>query len=297
VNTPITRLYVGVLVLFALLVGFTSNWSVFDAEELEAKTENKRPLLEAQQIERGKIFSADGELIAESIAEGEDETLRYVRRYPQGELFGNPIGYSFFGPGSTGFERSQEDVLTGNENEFVSLIDQIRGHAQEGSDIVTTLDAGAQRLATELLNQQPSPGALVAMNPQTGAIQAMVSTPGYDPNIVPDDLKRLNKEEPSRLFNRTTQATYPPGSTMKVVTAAAALDSGEFTPETTLDASSPQEFSGVDLANSGNAQFGTIDMTTALTNSVNTYWAQVGEALGAETLVEYMKRFGFYSDP
>ncbi len=137
----------------------------------------------------------------------------------------------------------------------------------------------------------------MALEPQTGAVRVMASTPGYDPNTVPDDLEQLNKSDPSKLFNRDTQATYPPGSTMKVVTAAAALDSGEFTPDTTLDGSSPQEFSGVDLSNAGGESFGTIDMRTALTNSVNTYWAQVGEALGPETLLDYMKRFGFLSDP
>ena len=156
-NAPIVRLYVGVLLLFALLVGFTSNWTVFDADELEAKTANKRPLLEARQIERGKIFSSDGELIAESLPEGQDESLQYVRRYPEGALFGNPIGYSFFTEGSSGFERAEENTLVGNENEFVSLLDQIRGRQQEGSNIVTTLDAGAQRLATDLLAQRPEP--------------------------------------------------------------------------------------------------------------------------------------------
>jgi len=297
VNTPIIRLYAGVLVLFALLVGFTSNWAVFDAEELEAKSENKRPLLEAAQIERGRIFTRDGQVIADSRQEGQGESVTYVREYPLGSLFGNPIGYSFFTQGSSGFERAEQDVLTGDENEFVSLIDQIRGQAQEGSDIVTTLDSGAQQLATDLLSQQASPGAVVALEPQTGAVRVMASTPGYDPNTIPEDSRQLNKADPSVLFNRTTQATYPPGSTMKVVTAAAALDSGEFTPDTVLNADSPQEFSGVDLANSGNQPFGDIDMRTALTNSVNTYWAQVGEALGPETLVEYMRRFGFYKDP
>ena len=296
-NAPIARLFVGVLVLFALLVGFTSNWSVLDAEELEAKSANKRPLLEAQQIERGRILSSDGELIAESLPEGKGESLRYVRRYPEGPLFGNPIGYSFFTEGSSGFERFEEDVLTGNENEFVSLLDQIRGRAQEGSDIVTTLDAGAQRLATDLLGQQESPGAVVAIEPQTGAVRVMASTPGFDPNTVPNDLEQLNKDEAAPLLNRSTQSPYPPGSTMKVVTAAAALDSGEFTPETTLDASSPQVFSGVELSNAGGESFGTISMRDALTNSVNTYWAQVGEALGPETLLEYMERFGFLIDP
>jgi penicillin-binding protein A len=296
-NTPITRLYVGVLLLFALLVGFTSNWSVFDAEQLEAEDENKRPLLEAQQIERGKILTVDGETIATSIQKGRGEGVRFVREYPEGSLFGNPVGYSFITQGNSGLERSENDTLTGEENEFISLIDQVRGQAQEGSDIVTTLDASAQRVATESLAGQGSPGAVVAIEPETGAVRVMASTPGYDPNLVPTELKELNQAEPPALLDRTVQSVYPPGSTMKVVTAAAALDSGEFTPDTTLDSSSPQEFSGVDLANSGNAQFGTIDMRTALTNSVNTYWAQVGETLGPETLVEYMKRFGFFKDP
>jgi len=296
-NTPITRLYICVLVLFALLVGFTSNWSVFDAEELQAENENKRPLLEAQQIERGQILTSDGEVIADSKQKGRGESIRYIRTYPQGSLFGNPVGFSFITEGNSGLERSENDTLVGIENEFVSLLDQVRGQAQTGSDIVSTLDAGAQRVAMDSLAGQQSPGAVVAIEPQTGAVRVMASTPGYDPNRIPTDSAKLNKADPPALLDRTVQSVYPPGSTMKVVTAAAALDSGEFTPETTLDASSPQEFSGVDLANAGGESFGTIDMRTALTNSVNTYWAQVGEALGPETLLEYMERFGFLKDP
>ena len=121
---------------------------------------------------------------------------------------------------------------------------------------------------------------------------------GYDPNLVPDDFKELNKDdENDPLVNRPTQSVYPPGSTMKVVTATAALDSGEFEPSTTLNADSGIDISGVPLENAGGEDFGTIDMTDALTNSVNTYWAQVGEQLGTDTMVEYMERFGFYSDP
>jgi penicillin-binding protein A len=97
--------------------------------------------------------------------------------------------------------------------------------------------------------------------------------------------------------NRATQSVYPPGSTMKVVTAAAALDSGQFTPNSVLSGHSPQNIGGVPLFNAGGEEFGNIDMTTALTASVNTYFAQVGEQLGTGTMVEYMKRFGFYSDP
>ncbi len=297
-NAPITRLFVAALVLFALLVGFSSNWAVFDADELEAKSQNKRPLFEAQQIERGKILSADGKTIAVSRPKGEGDQLRYIRHYPLGSLFGNPVGYSYIAQGQTGLERTQQDVLTGADNEFASIIEQIRGRRQQGSDVVTTLDAGAQQLATDQLSGQGAPGAAVAIEPKTGAVKAMVATPGYDPNTIPTEQQQLLEGgQASGLFNRSIQGLYPPGSTFKVVTAAAALDSGKADPDTTLSGASPQEFSGVDLANAGGEQFGDIDMRTALTNSVNTYFAQIGELIGRETLLEYMKRFGFERDP
>jgi peptidoglycan glycosyltransferase len=298
VNPPIVRLFVAVLVLFALLVGFTSNWSVFDAEELEAKSENKRPLFEAQQIERGKIFTSDGKLIAESIKKGKGESFQYVRRYPMGSLFGNPVGYSFLTQGQTGLEQMEQNVLTGEDNEFTSIIDQIRGQQQEGSDIVTTLDAGAQQAAVDALSQQAAPGAVVAIEPSTGAVRVMASTPGYDPNKIPDEIKELNKAgRNGGLFQRSVQEVYPPGSTMKVVTAAAALDSGKVGADEPIDSPSGIDISGTPLANDFDEDFPGETMENALTNSVNTYFAQVGERIGPETLVEYMKRFGFYKDP
>ena len=127
----------------------------------------------------------------------------------------------------------------------------------------------------------------------------MASIPEYDPNDVAssEGFQALNQDPDAPLFNRATQAGYQPGSTMKVVTATAALDSGEFEPDSVLNADSPKEISGVPLANAGDEQFGDIDMETALTNSVNTYWAQVGEDLGTDTMYEYMDRFGFNSEP
>ena len=261
---------------------------------LQAENENKRPLLEAQQIERGQILSSDGEVIADSKQKGRGESIRYIRSYPQGSLFGNPVGFSFITQGNSGLERSENDTLVGIENEFVSC--SIRS-ADRQRRAPTRQHPDAATSARDRLPRGTESGAVVAIEPQTGAVRVMASTPGYDPNLIPTDSKELNAADPPALLDRTVQSVYPPGSTMKVVTAAAALDSGEFTPETTLDASSPQEFSGVDLANAGGESFGTIDMRTALTNSVNTYWAQVGEALGPETLVEYMKRFGFFKDP
>jgi penicillin-binding protein A len=303
VNGPIVRIYGFCLLLFATLIAFASNWAVFDADELEGKRQNRRPLIEEQQIERGSITTIDGTLVAESLPEGGGRQPVYVRRYPLGQLFAHPVGYSFIEVERSGIELAENDLLVGEENEFETIIDQLRDQTQAGADITLTIDAEAQRIATEGLNSALSipgtGGALVAIEPATGAVRAMASVPSFDPNSLRNEgeFERLNKAEGSPVLNRATQSTYPPGSTMKVVTAAAALDSGEFQPDSVLNASSPIEISGVPLSNAGGQSFGAIDMTTALTNSVNTYWAQVGEQLGTETMVEYMERFGLYSDP
>lgn len=296
-NTPIFRIFAGLLVLLALLVWFTSKWSVFEADELEAQVENKRPLFEAQQIERGKILTADGDVIAESIKEGKNEAIQYVRRYPQGSLYGNPIGYSFITQGNSGFERSENATLTGEDNEFTSILDQIRGQQREGSNIVTTLDAGAQQIAMDQLSAQESPGSVVAIEPQTGAVRVMASTPGFDPNQIPDQIGELSKQEPPSLFNRALQSVRPPGSTFKVVTAAAALDSGAVSADEPIDSPATMEFSGVPLDNDDHTDYPGLTMEGALTNSVNTYFAQVGERVGADTLLDYMRKFGFEKDP
>jgi peptidoglycan glycosyltransferase len=301
-NSSIVRLYVLVLVLFATVVGFTSYWAIFDADELRGRGDNRRSLIEAQQIPRGTIKTVDGTEVAVSVPRGSGNQRIFAREYPQGELFGHPLGYSFVEFGQTEIERSENDVLIGRDNEFVSILEQLEGQVDEGSDLTVTLDSEAQQIAQDGLDSAISipgtGGGLVAIEPDTGAVRAMVSEPGYDPNLVPDQFKQLNRKgggEP--LINRPTQSVYPPGSTMKVVTATAALDSGDFDTSTTLNADSGVEISGVPLANAGGEDFGTIDMTDALTNSVNTYWAQVGEEIGPDTLVTYMERFGFFRDP
>ena len=301
-NPSIVRLYVLVLGLFVTVVGFTSYWSIVEADELSERPDNRRSLIEAQQVPRGTITTVDGTEVAVSVPRGSGDQRIFVRDYPQGALFGHPVGYSFVEFGNSEIERSENDVLIGRDNEFVSLIEQLEGQVDEGSDITVTLDAEAQQIARDGLQSAitipETGGALVAIEPDTGAVRAMVSEPGYDPNLVPDQFKQLNRDRgDTPLVNRPTQSVYPPGSTMKVVTATAALDSGEFEPSTTLNANSGIDISGVPLANAGGEDFGTISMTDALTNSVNTYWAQVGEQLGTETMVEYMERFGFYSDP
>jgi peptidoglycan glycosyltransferase len=294
-NRQIVKLFGFLVVLYALLFGFTSYWSIFDADDLKANQANRRPLLEEQQIKRGDILAADGSVIARSIPRGSGDNRIFVRRYPQGGLFGNPIGYSFVTQGRVGFELAHNDELVGNQTEFLSILDELRGHAQVGDTVQSALDPAAQEAAVNGLAGRR--GSVVAMVPSTGEIRAMVSIPEYDPNRVPKDFAQLNRDESAPLFNRATQAGYPPGSTMKVVTATAALDSGEFTPSSTLSGRSGIEIDGVPLANSGGEEFGTIDMTTALTNSVNTWWAQAGEELGKDTMFEYMNRFGFDAKP
>ncbi len=301
-NASITKLYAFLLLLFALLIAFTSRWTVFDRDSLIANADNHRPQFEQQQIKRGKILSADGKVLAISKPIGKGSSKYYTRHYPQGSLFGNPVGYDFISAGRTGIEESENDVLVGQKNEFSSILEQLQGQTQQGSNLTTTLDAGAQQLATDKLQSLGQPGALVALDPQTGAIKAMVSTPGYDPNEVkhPDKLDAFNNPpegSPAVIFNRATQGTYPPGSTMKVVTAAAALDSGEYTPDSVINGNSGIKISGVPLANDGGEDFGDISLTDALTNSVNTVFAQIGEKLGGDTMYEYMKRFGFFSTP
>jgi penicillin-binding protein A len=291
VNRQITHLFGLVVLLFAVLVGSTSWWSVFRAEKLEANAANRRGLLEEQRTPRGRILARDGTVLARSEGSGRRDARRYTRVYPEGALFAHAVGYSFVDRGRVGLERSVNDELTGETDELTSIIDELGGASAEGNDVRTTLDPGAQRKAVAALAGRA--GSVVALEPATGGIRVMVSTPSFDPNDVPERFSQLNRAPGSPVFNRATQARYPPGSTFKVVTAAAALDSGRFQPDTVVDGSSPKVVAGTPLANFGGQSFGPVSLTDALTNSVNTAWAEVGARLGGETLSEYMERFGF----
>ncbi|HEU5253887.1 MAG TPA: penicillin-binding transpeptidase domain-containing protein [Solirubrobacterales bacterium] len=296
-NRQIVKLFAFVMVLFGVLIGFTSWWAVFDAEALKEKNANKRPLLEQQQIPRGRILAADGTVIAKSVPKGKGSAKRYVRRYPEGSLFGHPIGYSFVKYGDSEFEQFHNEELVGEGSEFSSIADELLGRTQEGNDIVTSIDAEAQRLALAEL-EEAGFGAVVAIEPSTGAVKVMASNAPFDPNRVPYDFEKWNADEIERpLVNRATQGLYPPGSTFKVVTAAAGLDSGAITPETAIDAPGSLEVEGTPLENDFGEDFFGTTLDTALTNSVNTWFGQLGQQLGNDTLFEYMERFGFNSKP
>ena len=283
------------MLLFALLIGFTSYWAVFNANDLETNRANKRPLLEQQRIRRGLIIARDGTVLARNQATGHGSARFYSRLYPNGTLFAHPTGYSFVSRGDVGLERKYDDDLTGKTDEFKTILDELRGKQREGNDLLTALDPAAQRVAFDGLAGRP--GSVVAIEPQTGFVRVMASVPSFDLNSIPDNFARLRRAPDAPLLDRSTQSGYPPGSTFKVVTATAAIDSGRFTPASVLSGKSPRVIGGVPLSNFGNEQFGDIPLTTALTHSVNTVWGQVGEKLGKSTMYKYMNRFGFDRKP
>ncbi len=296
-NKQIVKLFAFIVVLFGVLVGFTAYWSVFDAKALKEKTENARPLIEQQQIERGRILTADGVVIAKSVPQGPKNERTYVRRYPQGALYGHPIGYSFVRYGDTEFEQFHNDTLIGEESEFASILDEITGATQEGNDIVTNLDSEAQAIALSEL-EAAGFGAVVAIEPKSGRVRVMASNAPYDPNEVPDRIDEWNQSEAETpLVNRATFARYPPGSTFKVVTAAAALENDVITPDTALAAPSPLIVETKPLSNDFDTSYPPVTLDYALTNSINTWFAQVGEDVGSDAMFEQMRKFGFGSRP
>jgi peptidoglycan glycosyltransferase len=297
VNARIIKVFGLIVVLFAVLIGFTSWWSVFDAKALKEEEANQRPLLEQQQIPRGRILADDGSVIAKSYSKGHGTGKRYIRKYPMGKLFGHPIGYSYVRYGQTQFEKYHNEELTGEESEFGSILDELSGQKQEGEQIVTSLDPKAQEVATADL-ESAGYGAVVAIEPSTGKVKVIASNPGFNPNSIPKNLTKWNQQNVrTPLFSRATQATFPPGSTFKVVTAAAGLESGRITPETTINAPGSIIDEGHVLANDFDQDWGEISLDTALTNSVNTWFGQLGQKVGQKNLFSMMEKFGFNSKP
>jgi penicillin-binding protein A len=282
VNAPIIRLFGVFVVLFAVLIAFTSRWAVFGAARLKDNTKNALVVLEEQRIKRGVIRAADGKVLAGSKPLSQK---RYGRRYPTGKLFALPVGFDSVQFGRAGLERYYNDQLTGAKSEFAGIVDSLSKKVQVGDDLETTLDPKAQQVAYDALNGRK--GAVVALDVKTGAVRVLAGTPSFDPDH-PDK---------GTTFNTATQGLYPPGSTFKTVTAAAALDSGRYQPGSLVSGRSGKIISGTPLNNFGGENFGDITLTDALTHSVNTVWAEVGVKLGRSTMAEYMQRFGFGQDP
>jgi penicillin-binding protein A len=287
VNAPILRIFVLVVVLFALLLVWTTRWTVIDAQKLQNNPLNVRTLIDQLKIKRGEIIADDGTVLAKSLR-GPGGLWR--RFYPTGPLFAQAVGYSTAAAGDTaGLEQSLATDLRGRQTGLSAIFGQLGGSPRVGDDVHTSLDPKAQRVAVAGLAGRA--GSVVALDPRTGAVKVMYSNPSYNDN-------RPHATGPGiSTFNRATQAHYPPGSTFKVVTATAAINSGKFTPSSVVNGNSPKLISGVPLQNDLNQSFGNIDLTTALTYSVNTVWAQVAEAVGRVIMTKYMRQFGFYAKP
>jgi penicillin-binding protein A len=217
-TSQIVKLFAVIVLLFALLIGWTSRWTVFQAGALDNNQLNVRTLIDQLRIKRGRILADDDEKLAISVPAGQGT---WTRRYPTGSLFAQPVGYSTAAEGdAAGLELSLAPELRGEEGGLSSVFGQFGGTNRVGDDVETTLDPKAQQAAVQGLAGRA--GSVVALDPKTGAVLAMYANPSYDDNHP--------HAKGSTTFNRSTQGQYPQGSNFKVVTATAAIDSGKYTP-------------------------------------------------------------------
>jgi len=288
-SRPIARLFGVFVLLFAVLVVWTSRWTVFDAGALDHNPLNRLPLYAALKIKEGRILADNGEVLARSVPAG-GGTWRRV--YPQGSLFSQVVGYARPREGQyAGLEQEDLSWLQGSAQSAGSLFGPLGGQ-RVGDDVYTTLDPTGQEEARALLAGQA--GSVVAIQPKTGAVLVMYSNPTYNDNLSPT---ACVKTPGCSLVNTATDARDAPGSTFKIVTSTAAIDSGKYTPQTLIDGRSPIIVSGVPLHNDANQQFGMIPLIEAFTYSVDTVYAQVAEGVGIPLMTKYMRRFGFYAKP
>lgn len=285
-NAPIVRIFGVIVLLFAVLIAFTSRWTVFDAASLNQNPLNRRPLVDDLRTQRGEILADDGTVLARSVP---GPAATWTRTYPTGTLFAQPVGYLVALQGrAAGLELSRGPELRGDQTGLSSVFGQFSS-SRVGDDVYTSLDPTATKVAVAGLAGRA--GSVVALDPRTGAVKVLYANPTYNDN-------QIDPLAPGQsFFDNAVQAQSPPGSTFKVVTATAALDSGRYTPSSVVNGNSPLTVSGVPLQNDGNQSWGPISLTTALTYSVNTVWAQVAESVGRGTLTKYMQRFGFYAKP
>ncbi|MDX6546721.1 MAG: penicillin-binding protein, partial [Gaiellales bacterium] len=288
---------------FALLITMTAYWQIWAASGLAARKDNARLVYRQLEIKRGLIYAADGHtVLATNVSRHKNGLNIYLRRYPLGPLFGHPVGYNTVGSGRSGLELSENDYLTASNADLSTVLgnlgDRLQGQTVTGNNLVTSLSPAAQRVAMAGLAGHS--GAVVAIEPSTGRVLAMASSPEYNPNTVASKFAQLNAaSRGSPLLDRATQGLYAPGSTFKVVTATTALESGLYTPTTTIDGHGHclASVQGQPLCNAGSESAGVVSLTDALTYSYNTVFAQVGQKVGVTRLYSTMDRYGFFTDP
>jgi peptidoglycan glycosyltransferase len=309
-NPQIRRLFFVLAGLFVALVAMASYW-LWDAPNLEAKRGNPNLLVKQLTIKRGIIYASDGRTVFARNRKVKKKNLGrtwYLRVYPRHDLVAHPVGYSTIERSRTGLEASLNDYLTGSNANLDTVLnnalDKLKGLTQEGNDVVTTINSRAQRTAMDGLSGKC--GAAVAIEPSTGRVLVMASSPSFDPNLVEGHFNRILRQRTpcggaSSLLNRASQGGFIPGSTFKVITAAAALDSGRYTVDSRFDDPGYCTEYGKKVLNfadqSGPEVFGNVSFTEALQHSINAVFCNIGKSLGANRVLEYTQRFGFYEEP
>jgi peptidoglycan glycosyltransferase len=309
VNRQITRLALTGVGLIVALVVATTYWQAWAAGDLADRQDNQIERVAQFTIKRGEIVGTNPRrILARNRPEKVGGRTLYFRRYPQGRLTAHVVGYSTQSRSRAGLERSLNDYLTGSNANLSTVwnttLDRLKGATVQGNDVVLTLNLRAQRAALDALDGRC--GAVVALQPATGKVLVAANNPTYDPNIfeqADDALGRIDRiqapcSRPDPLFNRATNGLYAPGSIFKVVTLSAALDTGKYTPESEFVDPGYCIAYGRRVNNyDTTSPFGRLNLRDALVNSVNSVFCNIGKDLGSKKLVEYAKRFGFYSTP
>ena len=309
-NRQITRLaVVGVTLVIALVVG-TTYWQTWAAPGLADRQDNAIQRVAEFEIQRGRIYAADGTLIAGNRIRRMGGKTLYFRRYPERRLFSHAVGYSTQVRSRAGLERSLNDYLTASNEHLATVLertlDRLKGTTVKGNDVRLTLSTRAQRVALEQLGNRC--GSVAALDPQTGRVLVLASSPSYDPNLIEgrfDQASRAPLAECSQpaapLLNRATDGLYVPGSTFKVVTAAAAIDSGAAQLSTTFEDPGYCVEYGRRVYNYSDqgipSGYGTVTLLQAIQSSINSVFCNIGKEIGAGRILEYAERFGFYSSP
>lgn len=305
-DRQIRKLGLALLAMFLVLFAQINYLQVFAAERLADNPANAtRQLIAEYEVDRGSILADDGRTVLASSRKSPGE-LRYQRRYPQGPLYAGITGYYSVIYGRSGLEQTENSFLNGSAAELLpqTLADQILGRPKRGATIITTIDPVIQKAAADALGNLP--GAVVAIDPHTGYVRAIVANPTYDPNLLASqDLgavrsawQQLTGDPDNPLLSRATSELYPPGSTFKLVTASAALQNG-YTPDSAwpnppvLDL--PQTTKTLQNFGGEHCMGGAPKLTLAqaLQVSCNVVFGEIGLALGADKLAAQARAFGF----